>query len=159
VSDRPDRPLIEDLFRLENPQSVLWILRCGTVSFSPDPRMSGFLSVMLRANMDICFTRCRCDFSIWCILSFSHFLSKHTINIIKKRAQYDIRSSFRFTKDACTNAKQIISGFDPNGSKQLPKLTPESNQLLEIGVIYVLDDGKQVFDNNSTTCVRAQSQY
>jgi hypothetical protein len=60
---------------LENPQSVLWILRCGTVSFSPDRRISGFLLVKLRANMDICFSRFKFGFSVWCILSFIHVLS------------------------------------------------------------------------------------
>jgi hypothetical protein len=38
---------------LENPQSVLWILRCWAFSFSPDPRISGFLLMALRVNMDI----------------------------------------------------------------------------------------------------------
>jgi hypothetical protein len=63
---------------LENPQSVLWILRCGAFSFEPDPRISGFLSAMLRDNMDMCFNRFRFLFSVWCLLSFIHFLSCDT---------------------------------------------------------------------------------
>jgi hypothetical protein len=67
---------------LENPQSVLWILRCGTFSFSPDPPISGFLLAMLRANMDICFIRFRFLFSVWWLFSFIHFLSGYTRDIV-----------------------------------------------------------------------------
>jgi hypothetical protein len=66
---------------LENPQPVLCILRCVAFSFSPDPRISGFLLVILRDNIDICFTRFRFGFFVRCILSFVYFLSGYTIGI------------------------------------------------------------------------------
>jgi hypothetical protein len=67
---------------LENPQSVLWILRCWAFSFSPDPRTSGFLLVILRVNLDICFTGFSFGLSVWHILSFIHFLSGYTRDVI-----------------------------------------------------------------------------
>jgi hypothetical protein len=66
---------------LENPQFVLWFLRFVAFSFSPDPGISGFLLVILRANMDICFSRFRFLYSVWCLL-FVHFLSGYTRDMV-----------------------------------------------------------------------------
>jgi hypothetical protein len=41
--------------------------------------------VMLRTNMDICFTRFRFGFDVWCILSFIHFLSGYTRDMVGVR--------------------------------------------------------------------------
>jgi hypothetical protein len=67
---------------LENPQSVLWMVRYGAFSFSPDPRIAGFLLVILRANMDICLSHSRFLFPVWCLLSCVHFLSGYTPDMV-----------------------------------------------------------------------------
>jgi hypothetical protein len=45
-------------------------------------RMPCFISVILHANMDICFTRFNFGFSVSCFLSFIHFLSGYTRDMI-----------------------------------------------------------------------------
>jgi hypothetical protein len=54
-------------------------------SFSSDSRISGFFVVILRANMDISFTRFRFGVSGWCILSFIHFFSGYLSPMIGVR--------------------------------------------------------------------------
>jgi hypothetical protein len=72
-------------FMLENPRSVLWMLDSAAFSFSRDRRICGFLSVILRDNMDSCFTRFNFGFFVSHFLSSIHSLSGYTNDMIGVR--------------------------------------------------------------------------